>query len=65
MAVKCRTYVRQTKRMDSEIKSFTKAVKDANKWKLKRGLPVAKFDAVTQRAYLEYSDGRKEYIVMP
>ena len=65
MAVKCRTYVRHTRRIDPQTKSFTKAVKDANEWKLKRGLPVAKFDAATQRAYVEYSDGRKEYIVMP
>lgn len=65
MAVKCRTYVRRTKRIDPQTKSFTQAVKVANEWKLKRGLPVAKFDADTQRAYVEYSDGRKEYIVMP
>ena len=27
-----------------------------------KGLPVARYDAETKRAYLEYPDGRREYV---
>ena len=27
-----------------------------------RGLPVARYDPDTKRAYLEYPDGRREYV---
>ena len=28
-----------------------------------KGLPVARYDRVTKSAYLEYPDGRREYVV--
>lgn len=27
-----------------------------------KGLPIARYDDVNKRAYLEYPDGRKEYV---
>lgn len=28
----------------------------------KKGLPVARYDAISKKAYLEYSDGRRQYV---
>ena len=28
----------------------------------RKGIPVARYDAITKRAYLEYPDGRREFI---
>lgn len=36
-------------RMDNEVRSI-------------KGLPTAKYDADQRRAYLEYPDGRREYV---
>lgn len=65
MAEKTRIYVRHTKRIDPQTKRFAQAIREANEWKIKRGLPVAKYDAVTNTAYMEYPDGRRVYAQMP
>ncbi|GHV73457.1 hypothetical protein AGMMS49940_07590 [Spirochaetia bacterium] len=41
--------------------AFGKAVWSAIAHKHAAGLPVARFDADTERPYLEYPDGRKDY----
>ena len=41
---------------------FKKAVDQSVQSKIKKGVPVAKYDLPQRKAYLEYSDGRKEYI---
>jgi len=41
---------------------FTSAVKQDIAEKQKKGLPVARYDAKTKRAYLENSDGTREYV---
>lgn len=40
---------KQSIRIDDEIRKI-------------KGLPVARYDAETKRAYLEYPDGRREYV---
>ena len=40
---------RQSIRIDNEIRRI-------------KGLPVAKYDKEMKRAYLEYPDGRREYV---
>lgn len=40
---------RQSIRIDNEIRRI-------------KGLPVAKYDKETKRAYLKYPDGRREYV---
>lgn len=40
---------RQSIRIDAEIRKI-------------KGLPVAKYDRATGRAFLEYPDGRKKYV---
>lgn len=42
--------------------SFTAAVKQEIKNKQEKGLPVARYDKKSKRAYLEYPDGTKEYV---
>ena len=47
----------------SEVTSaFTAAVQDEIAIKKREGLPIAKYDAEQRKAYLESSDGTKEYI---
>jgi addiction module RelB/DinJ family antitoxin len=41
--------------------AFAGAVQDAIARKREKGLPVARYDAETKQAYLEYPDGRREY----
>lgn len=41
---------------------FKKAVKEDVKARSKKGLPQAKYDAETKKAYLEYPGGRKVYV---
>ena len=40
---------KESRRIDNEIRRI-------------KGLPIAKYDSVTKRAYLEYPDGRREYV---
>jgi DNA-damage-inducible protein J len=41
--------------------AFAEAAQDAIRRKQEKGLPVARYDADSKRAYLEYPDGTKEY----
>ena len=41
---------------------FKESIRIDNEIRKIKGLPVAKYDKVTKRAYLEYPDGRKEYV---
>lgn len=48
---------------DAEMdRLFSAAVELANKEKTLKGVPLPKFDIASRRAYLEYPDGRKEFI---
>lgn len=49
-------------RRDKLTVSFAKSVSDAITDKRNNNLPVARYDEKSNRAYLEYADGRKEYI---
>ena len=40
---------RESIRMDKEVRKI-------------KGLPIAEYDDETKRAYLEYPDGRREYV---
>ena len=40
---------------------FRMAVRHAIEEKLAKGLPVARYDKASKKAYLEYPDGRREY----
>jgi addiction module RelB/DinJ family antitoxin len=42
--------------------AFTHAVNQEIAQKQQKGLPIARFDTETKRAYLEYADGSKEYV---
>ena len=42
--------------------SFNNAVKEDIAKKHKKGLPVARYDIETRRAYLENADGTREYV---
>ena len=47
---------------DEELdKRFREAVRLANEAKIAMGLPLAKYDAKTKRAYFLYADGTREY----
>lgn len=65
MEPKYRIRVGRNSRPDRGTRKFKAAVVAANEWKTKRGLPVAKYDPYTDKAYLEYPDGRKEYFEAP
>lgn len=45
----------------NQVKNIQKGVRLQVKLNQLKGLPIAKFDAKTKRAYLEYPDGRKEF----
>ena len=56
----------ETNNVGSDMKSdldrrFKEAIRLEIEIKKIQGLPVAKYDIETKRAYLEYPDGRKEY----
>lgn len=46
---------------DDLTERFKAVVALENELKKIKGLPVAKYDSKTQKAYLEYPDGRREY----
>lgn len=70
MAVKTRQKFRKmkkgkivlTKREDKMTRSFRASVDRAIKRKQSNNKPVARYDVVSHRAYLEYPDGTKQYI---
>ena len=41
---------------------FKEAIRIDNEIKRIKGTPIAGYDAVSKRAYLEYPDGRIEYV---
>ena len=48
---------------DAELtQRFKDAIRVDNEIRRIKGLPTAKYDAETHRAYLEYPDGRREYV---
>ena len=48
---------------DEELtKRFIKAVEIEDEIKRIKGCPLAKYDVENKRAYLEYPDGRREYV---
>ena len=48
---------------DEELtQRFKESIRIDNEIRKIKGLPVAKYDAETKRAYLEYPDGRREYV---
>jgi addiction module RelB/DinJ family antitoxin len=47
---------------DDVSKAFNNAVKQGIVIKQKKGLPVARYDTETKRAYLENADGTREYV---
>ncbi len=48
---------------DEELtQRFKESIRLDNEERRIKGLPVAKYDRATKRAYLEYPDGRREYV---
>mgnify|MGYP007070107581 CR=1 FL=1 len=48
---------------DEELtERFKEAVRIENEIKKAKGAPIAGYDRETKKAYLEYPDGRKEYV---
>ena len=48
---------------DEELtQRFIESIRLDNEERRIKGLPVAGFDDETQRAYLEYPDGRRKYV---
>ena len=41
---------------------FKEAVRIDEEIRRIKGLPIARYDSTTKRAYLEYPDGRREYV---
>jgi hypothetical protein len=46
---------------DELTERFKESIRIDNEIRKIKGLPIAKFDSVTRKAYLEYPDGRKVY----
>ena len=48
---------------DKELtRRFIEAIRIDNEIKKIKGVPVADYDEKTGKAYLEYSDGKREYV---
>ena len=48
---------------DEELtQRFKESIKIDNEIRKIKGLPIAVYDEVTNEAYLEYPDGRREYV---
>ena len=41
---------------------FKEAIRIDNETRRIKGAPIAKYDKETKRAYLQYPDGRREYV---
>ena len=41
---------------------FKEAIRIDDEVRRIKGLPVARYDSVNKKAYLEYPDGRREYV---
>ncbi|MBE5863658.1 MAG: hypothetical protein E7295_12520 [Lachnospiraceae bacterium] len=42
---------------------FKESIRIDNEIRKIKGLPIAKYDKVEKRAYLEFPDGRREYVI--
>jgi len=47
---------------DEMTAAFTKAVQNEISDSKQKGLPIARYDASSKKAYLEHADGIREYI---
>ena len=48
---------------DEELtERFKEAIRIENEIKKAKGAPIARYDRESKRAYLEYPDGRREYV---
>ena len=47
---------------DELTRLFIESVRIDNEIRRIKGLPIPKYDDETRRAYLEYPDGRREYV---
>ncbi len=47
---------------DELTQRFKEAIRIDDEVRRIKGLPVARYDDETNRAYLEYPDGRREYV---
>lgn len=48
---------------DEELtRRFEEAIRIDNEIKIIKGAPIAGYDTEQKKAYLEYSDGRREYV---
>ncbi len=47
---------------DPMTESFRKAVSSSLQAKQQNGSPIARYDSVRRKAYLEYPGGRKQYV---
>lgn len=47
---------------DELTERFKESIRIDNEIRKIKGAPTAKYDAETKRAYLEYPDGRREYV---
>lgn len=47
---------------DELTQRFKESIRIDNEIRRIKGLPIAKYDGVEKRAYLEYPDGRIEYV---
>ena len=48
---------------DEELtERFKESIRIDNEIRRIKGAPIAKYDKATKRAYLEYPDGRREYV---
>ena len=48
---------------DEELtERFKESIRIDNEIRRIKGAPIAKFDKETKRAYIEYPDGRREYV---
>jgi len=50
---------------DAVSRSFSHSVSKAIKAHQDKGLPVARYDTVGKKAYLEYPNGNRKYIEIP
>ena len=47
---------------DEMTERFKESIRIDNEIRKIKGAPTAKYDTKTKRAYLEYPDGRREYV---
>lgn len=55
-------YIQSAQEDERMTKAFQANINAAIADKIAKGLPVARYDAETDRSYLEYPDGHREYV---